>query len=81
MEELSPAEEIVGIWLNQIMMLLKGGFLSGDPINKLVYRKDAMIAYWGSNNTDGYSLRAEDKAAYNNYVIELFERVHQRKMK
>ena len=67
-------------WFHDTMLLTEGGFVLGDPKNKFLYHKETVVEYWGEKDDCGYSLREEDGVVYNNYVRELYERVHQREM-
>ena len=66
-------------------MLTGSGFLPGDPgsrhrigKHKIVERHGPAVEFGGGGAARGYELREEDGEEYNLYVVELYERVHQR---
>ena len=78
------AKDVVEIWrgwFRDTMLLTEGAFIPGDPKNKFMYHRETVVEYWGEKDDIGYCLREEDGVVYNNYVVELYERVHQREMR
>lgn len=69
-------------------MLNGTGFVPGDPGSRDVFGKHEVIARHGpaldiegGGAARGYKFRDEDGEEYNLYVIELYERVHQRTLR
>ena len=76
-------------WFKVCMMLNDHGFIPGDPRMRSICGRAEVIQRWGlavefvegvGAPCRGYEFRDEDGERYHMYVIELFERVHQRKL-
>ena len=76
-------------WFRVCMLLTGHGFIPGDPRTRNVCGRAEVIDRWGpaveyvegvGGPCRGYDFRDEDGEEYHLYVLELFQRVHQRKL-